>query len=705
MPEPGSPENQVGAEETGVQDAVVEQVEQQPNLPVVEDENSVTYMGVRLEKAHVESQFVPKRESYAGEKYIQDRFSLELQKKFAVSFLQSEPILLEGGTSIGKTTTVRKMAAELGWEVHYVNLNGASDVEDLMGRYIPNPHRERIDDPEYIFADGKVTSGLRIEEGKRKIIVLDEYNSAAPNITIRLHEVLDALERNGEIVLSEDASETVGVNKDQTKIVGLTNPPGKGFIGREPLDPAQLRRWNYQKEVTNLPEQTFSYSTDVLFGLAKETDTNAVPQESYLTTRDQALPREQLKEIPGIEEVLGKYKEFHRAAKEMVANRSVAADQPQKFSYDDRMEPRRVTEFVQQFYNGDINETFQKALRYYYSNKLEGTADRQKLEELIRHVAFVPQQETKRRGAEREGLGETTVTAEELLTASRVEATPLTGELLEQVTEAQRILGEYQVIAPNRVAEILGVKIDLEKVEPIPFSKQELERAKELGQFLIYRQGKDERGDPLTMERLDQILQPKFDRDKDGKVLYDRDWYKDEDFFKKEAVRSGWALTSREVIPDSTSKNYLQQTGELAKYVDTQVGPDISDPLLRGMYTEAIKEFDAKRGAIEKLMGSDWQEAAKQLSELKINQLFRQTPVEAMYDTTVFFEANRAISASHPKGARLMEGMYSWTNQRSSDGLLVYAGYFLSRGLSVDYAYPDISSDDLGVSFSRNQKS
>src|SRR6185369_15417470 len=93
--------------------------------------------------------------------YINDEFSLELQKKIAVSWLQGDPLLIEGGTSIGKTTTVKKMCAELGWEVHYANLNGATDVEDLMGRYIPNTQEKKAGDAQYMFADGRVTSGLR----------------------------------------------------------------------------------------------------------------------------------------------------------------------------------------------------------------------------------------------------------------------------------------------------------------------------------------------------------------------------------------------------------------------------------------------------------------------------------------------------------------------------------------------------------------
>jgi MoxR-like ATPase len=149
-----------------------------PEGAIVETPEEVSYLGVRLPKAqNFEGHFVPRREQYVD--YINDQFSLDLQKQIAVSFLQGDPLLIEGGTSIGKTTAVRKMAAELGWEVHYANLNGATDVEDLMGRYIPNPDKRNPGDPEYVFADGKVTSGLRQEEGKVKVIILDEFNSAA----------------------------------------------------------------------------------------------------------------------------------------------------------------------------------------------------------------------------------------------------------------------------------------------------------------------------------------------------------------------------------------------------------------------------------------------------------------------------------------------------------------------------------------------
>lgn len=354
--------------------------------PIVETPDAVSYLGVRLEKsASPAGLYVPRKEQYQD--YINEQFSLDLQKQLAVSFLQGDPILVEGGTSIGKTTAVRKMAADLGWEVHYANLNGATDVEDLMGRYIPNPNKHSPNDPEYVFADGKVTSGLRQEEGKIKVIILDEFNAAAPNILIRLHEVLDAIGRGENVVLSEDASEVVPVDKTKTKIVALMNPPGKGYFGREPLDPAQLRRWVYAKAPTDLPDATFSHATDALFTLAP--NIQDMPESAYLLSRESALLPEQLQEIPGIHEILAKYKEFHRGAKQLVRERKVAADQPQPFTYDDRMEPRRVRDFVLSFYNGDVNETFQTALRYYYANKLLSEVDKAAMEELVRTVQYI----------------------------------------------------------------------------------------------------------------------------------------------------------------------------------------------------------------------------------------------------------------------------------------------------------------------------
>lgn len=361
--------------------------------PIEKKEETVSYLGVELPKA-LDTSGAVSTEKYSD--FIEDEFTVEFQKKVAVCFKTGEPILIEGGTSIGKTTAVRKMCAELGYEVHYINLNGATDVEDLMGRYVPNAHREKLGDSEYVFADGKVTSGLRQEKGKIKVIILDEFNAAAPNIVIRLHEVLDALERGGQVTLSEDASEIIDVDKTKTHLVGLMNPPGGDFTQRESLDPAQLRRWVYQKEADNLPTSVLGQRTQTMFGL-KKTDESEMPDAMFLSSRTDVLSIEALSTIPGLELILAKYDEFHERAKELVKTRKIAKDQPQAFTFDDNEERRRVRDFVLNFYQGDITKTMQEALRYYYSGKVLNKNDRAKMEELIKLVEYSPKPADPRR--------------------------------------------------------------------------------------------------------------------------------------------------------------------------------------------------------------------------------------------------------------------------------------------------------------------
>lgn len=111
--------------------------------PIVETETHISYLGVALEKAeNQESAFVPEKGDWYKD-YINDEYALGLQKRIATGFKMGAPVLVEGGTSLGKTTTVLKMCADLGWEVHYANLNGNIDVENLMGKYIPNVRRKK----------------------------------------------------------------------------------------------------------------------------------------------------------------------------------------------------------------------------------------------------------------------------------------------------------------------------------------------------------------------------------------------------------------------------------------------------------------------------------------------------------------------------------------------------------------------------------
>ena len=53
-------------------------------------------------------------------------------------------------------------------------------------------------------------------------------------------------------------------------------------------------------------------------------------------------------------------------------------------------------------------------------------------------------------------------------------------------------------------------------------------------------------------------------------------------------------------------------------------------------YNQAINEFLSKKESLSALMKINWQQAAKELSDLQLNQL-RRTPVEQAYDFLLYF--------------------------------------------------------------------
>ncbi len=270
------------------------------------------------------------------------------------------------------------------------------------------------------------------------------------------------------------------------------------------------------------------------------------------------------------------------------------------------------------------------------------------------------------------------------------------GTVQEQMDMAKEVLGE-EFFGFQEVKKAFGIEIKPEDIPEIPFSKEELERAKELNQFLVLRADKAPDGKPLSLQKINEILKGKVT---DGsKFLYSDDgkggiksdsWYKNEEFSKEETPKLAWTLASKEVIPDSTSKNYLEQTEELVNYLKNSVFKEEEMP---EEYQEAIEEFEKEKEEIGKIISSEWQKAAEKLSNLKINRLTRQNPAEVLYDIAIYFQN---------KGERILENRYSWTSSRNSDGRLVLVGLFGSGGVSVCGWEPGYSGGNLGVAFSRS---
>lgn len=290
--------------------------------------------------------------------------------------------------------------------------------------------------------------------------------------------------------------------------------------------------------------------------------------------------------------------------------------------------------------------------------------------------------------------------SESLLQEIRLAIREIENYFYVSLRQAQEIMdreGQQNFLGSEQVKIAFGIEV--KDIPKIPFSREELERARELGQMLILRMDKCPDGQPLTMEKINQILQG---RTKDGqKILNDYDetekkmnsdcWYKDEDFFTKESPQFGWALVSKEVIPDSTDSNYLIQSEKLIDYLINQVFKGQEIPQI---YQQALQEFEKVRQQekLDELITQDLQKAAQILEELQITQLLRQSPAETFYDLMIYFQNT---------GQRLLENIYTWSNRRHSSGRLVFVGGFDADGAYADKDWSKFSDSELGVCFSR----
>jgi hypothetical protein len=262
--------------------------------------------------------------------------------------------------------------------------------------------------------------------------------------------------------------------------------------------------------------------------------------------------------------------------------------------------------------------------------------------------------------------------------------------------EAKEIMGA-NFFGPEEVQSALGLQFN-EKIPEINFSKEILEKFKDTHQLILY--GGKFLGLLGTPPTTSQIFSTKFgNKKKDGtKLLHSIDWYKDEKFFTQERTKLEWKLVSKDLIPNSTSKNYLEQTSLLADYVrnmydnDSQASSEVKDALLEwNRLKHDSQKFDELQKNTVSQTEAEWKSAADTLESLKLTQLFRESFGEWLYRTALTERAT---------GERLLPNTYSWTKSRTSGGEFVIAGGFGDDGGHVDRCRPRDSRSDIGCAFS-----
>ncbi|KAH9969750.1 P-loop containing nucleoside triphosphate hydrolase protein [Russula dissimulans] len=128
------------------------------------------------------------------------------------------PVLIEGPTSSGKTSTVEFLAKRTGHRFVRINNHEHTDIQEYLGTYISDPVSGKL-----VFKDGLLVQALR----RGDWIVLDELNLAPTDVLEALNRLLDD---NRELFVPE--TQEVIKPHPHFMLFATQNPPGL-YAGRK----------------------------------------------------------------------------------------------------------------------------------------------------------------------------------------------------------------------------------------------------------------------------------------------------------------------------------------------------------------------------------------------------------------------------------------------------------------------------------------
>lgn len=138
------------------------------------------------------------------------------------------PVLIEGPTSSGKTSSVEYLAKQTGHRFVRINNHEHTDLQEYLGSYLTDPATGKLK-----FQDGILVRALRAGDW----IVLDELNLAPTDVLEALNRLLDD---NRELVVPE-TNEVIHPHPN-FMLFATQNPPGL-YAGRKILSRAFRNRF------------------------------------------------------------------------------------------------------------------------------------------------------------------------------------------------------------------------------------------------------------------------------------------------------------------------------------------------------------------------------------------------------------------------------------------------------------------------------
>ncbi|CAM4775034.1 unnamed protein product [Rotaria magnacalcarata] len=152
---------------------------------------------------------------------------------------KSYPVLLQGETSVGKTSLINWLASATGNKCLRINNHEHTDLSEYLGTYTCSSTTGQL-----IFQDGPLIKAMRYGWW----IILDELNLASSDILEALNRLLDD---NRQLYLSE-TNELINAH-ERFQLFATQNPAGEQYAGRKRLSRAFRNRF-IELHFSNLPQ-------------------------------------------------------------------------------------------------------------------------------------------------------------------------------------------------------------------------------------------------------------------------------------------------------------------------------------------------------------------------------------------------------------------------------------------------------------------
>ncbi len=179
------------------------------------------------------SQYIPREQFYIQppQGYLE---------KLAYGVVHNLPVLLIGETGVGKTMSVRYLASLTNNGLRRVNLNGATTVDEFLGKLL-------INEQGTYWMNGVLVDAMLAGDW----ILLDEINACLPEIAFSLHSLLDD---DRMVVLMEYDGRIVRPHP-HFRLFASMNPSEEGrYGGTKTLNEALLDRFPVVVRMNYLPE-------------------------------------------------------------------------------------------------------------------------------------------------------------------------------------------------------------------------------------------------------------------------------------------------------------------------------------------------------------------------------------------------------------------------------------------------------------------